>query len=74
MANQRITTLAVVDHGSVVGMIELADVLVARRRHAEEETRREQVTRLVPEWVPLPPLVPQAVERLERLTFRKPRR
>jgi H+/Cl- antiporter ClcA len=72
MANQRITTLAVLEQGNVVGMIELSDVLVARRRHAEEETRREQVTRLVPEWVPLPPLVPQAVERLERLTFRKP--
>ncbi|HUS32792.1 MAG TPA: chloride channel protein [Kofleriaceae bacterium] len=73
MANHRVTTLSVVDGGTQIGVIELEDVLVARRRHAEEETRREQVTPLVPGWIPLPPLVPQAVDRLERLSFRRKR-
>ncbi|MGE0872447.1 MAG: chloride channel protein [Kofleriaceae bacterium] len=58
MANLRITTLRVVDSsGTPVGVIDLEDVLVARRRHLEEETRRERVAPL-PAWVPLPSWVP----------------
>jgi hypothetical protein len=71
MATHRVTTLPVVEAGQQIGFVTLEDVLVARRRHAEEETRREQVRPMLPEWLPLPPLVPEAVDRLERLTFRK---
>jgi len=40
-----------------VGTILLEDVLVARRRHLEEETRREAI-RPLPRWMPLPPWMP----------------
>jgi CBS-domain-containing membrane protein len=58
MAKLGVTTLRVVDTtGNTVGSIVLEDVLVARRRHLEEETRREAI-RPLPSWVPLPPWAP----------------
>jgi chloride channel protein, CIC family len=55
MAIERVTTLAVVDDtGTEIGTLELEDVLVARRRHLEEETRRERYAGFVPEWLPSP--------------------
>jgi len=58
MAAAKVTTLRVVDaEGINVGTIELADVLVARRRHLEEETRRERFAP-IPRWVPIPKWVP----------------
>ena len=58
MANLRVTSLTVVDdRKTVVGVIELENVLVARRRHLEEETRRELVAPL-PSWVPLQSWIP----------------
>jgi chloride channel protein, CIC family len=67
MARLEVTRMRVVDdHKAVVGTIHLEDVLAARRRHLEEETRREAVAPL-PRWVPLPrwlPLVdPRANDR-----------
>ncbi len=63
MAKLGITRLGVVDReGQRVGMIELEDVLVARRRHLEEETRREHVAPL-PSWVPLPRWMPLVAPR-----------
>jgi H+/Cl- antiporter ClcA len=58
MATLRVTTLHVVDADQhVLGAIDLEDVLVARRRHLEEETRRERFAS-IPKWVPLPSWVP----------------
>src|SRR6185503_6147472 len=58
MAHLGITTLRVVDdEGVPLGSIVLEDVLAARRRHLEEETRREAI-RPLPAWVPLPPWMP----------------
>jgi len=63
MAKLGITRLGVVDReGQRVGMIELEDVLVARRRHLEEETRREHIAPL-PSWVPLPRWMPLVAPR-----------
>ena len=58
MAHFGVTSMRVVDDDhQVVGTILLEDVLVARRRHLEEETRRESI-RPLPRWVPLPGWVP----------------
>ncbi|HEU0035214.1 MAG TPA: chloride channel protein [Kofleriaceae bacterium] len=58
MAKLGVTTLRVVDAAGVpAGTIILEDVLVARRRHLEEETRREAIHPL-PSWVPVPQWVP----------------
>jgi H+/Cl- antiporter ClcA len=58
MASVHVTTLRVVDgQNNTVGVIDLEDVLVARRRHSEEETRRENFAPL-PRWVPIPKWVP----------------
>ncbi len=58
MAKLGVTTLPVLDSSaSLVGVIVLEDVLAARRRHLEEETRREAI-RPLPSWVPLPPWMP----------------
>ncbi len=58
MASAQVTTLRVVDGDGInVGTIELADVLVARKRHLEEETRRERIAP-IPRWVPIPKWVP----------------
>lgn len=61
MAKLGVTSLRVLDgQGALTGTIVLEDVLAARRRHLEEETRREAI-RPLPSWVPLPrwmPLVP----------------
>jgi len=58
MAKLNVTTLRVVDaDGTPVGTVRLADVLVARKRHLEEETRRERVKPL-PKWIPLQQWVP----------------
>jgi CIC family chloride channel protein len=48
MAEQRVYQLLVVDRedGSHQGIVALEDVLAARRRHLEEETRRERPLRL----------------------------
>ena len=60
MATAHVTTLRVLDaERNVVGQIDLEDVLVARRRHLEEETRRERFAPLpLPSWVPIPKWVP----------------
>ncbi len=60
MASAHATALRVHDAGgNVVGQIDLEDVLVARRRHLEEETRRERFAPLpIPKWVPIPGWVP----------------
>jgi CIC family chloride channel protein len=58
MAKMHATMLAVADDtGSVIGSLHLEDVLHARRRHLEEETRRENFAPL-PRWVPLPKWLP----------------
>jgi hypothetical protein len=58
MAKQGVTSMTVFDaQEQPVGTIVLADVLAARRRHLEEETRREAI-RPLPRWVPLPPWMP----------------
>ena len=58
MAQMRVTTLRVCEaDGRAVGTIVLEDVLVARRRHLEEETRREYIAPL-PSWVPIPRWMP----------------
>jgi hypothetical protein len=58
MASAQVTTLRVIDAASnLVGAIDLEDVLVARRRHVEEETRRERFAPL-PRWIPIPRWVP----------------
>ncbi len=58
MAQLGVTALPVVDDESnVIGTILLEDVLAARRRHLEEETRREAIHPL-PSWVPLPKWMP----------------
>lgn len=58
MARLQMTQLRVIDaEGLDVGTIHLEDVLVARRRHLEEETRRE-VAAPLPPWVPLPRWMP----------------
>jgi H+/Cl- antiporter ClcA len=58
MAKHGVTTMPVFDaQEHAVGTIVLADVLAARRRHLEEETRREAI-RPLPRWVPLPPWMP----------------
>jgi CIC family chloride channel protein len=58
MAKLGVTQLPVVDaSGATVGTIHLEDVLVARRRHLEEETRRERIAPL-PSWVPVPHWMP----------------
>jgi H+/Cl- antiporter ClcA len=58
MATAHLTTLRVVDaEANVVGLIDLQDVLVARRRHLEEETRRERFG-AIPSWMPIPRWVP----------------
>ena len=58
MAKLGVTTMRVLDVEQVaVGTIVLEDVLVARRRHLEEETRREAI-RPLPRWVPLPQWIP----------------
>lgn len=58
MAAGHVTILRVLDAGGdVVGAIDLEDVLVARRRHLEEETRRERFSQL-PSWIPIPRWVP----------------
>ena len=60
MASLRVTTMTVVEGTQPVGLIELEDVLFARRRHLEEETRRDRVP-LIPEW--LPQFVPEGVRQ-----------
>jgi CBS domain-containing protein len=57
MAKHGVTSLPVITGQGAVGMLHLEDVLVARKRHLEEETRREAVAPL-PRWVPLPQWVP----------------
>jgi chloride channel protein, CIC family len=58
MAHLGVTALRVVDGGNEqVGTIVLEDVLAARRRHLEEETRREAI-RPLPRWMPLPQWIP----------------
>ncbi|HEY5952634.1 MAG TPA: chloride channel protein [Kofleriaceae bacterium] len=58
MAKLGVTTLRVVDaQQHTVGAIVLEDVLAARRRHLEEETRREAIMPL-PKWMPLPQWIP----------------
>jgi CBS domain containing-hemolysin-like protein len=58
MAKLGVTTMSVVDENqNPVGTVLLEDVLAARRRHLEEETRREAISPL-PRWVPLPQWVP----------------
>ncbi len=58
MAKLGVTTMSVVDENqNPVGTLLLEDVLAARRRHLEEETRREAISPL-PRWVPLPQWVP----------------
>jgi chloride channel protein, CIC family len=58
MAQLGVTKLRVVDaERQPVGTIVLEDVLVARKRHLEEETRREAI-RPLPRWMPLPPWMP----------------
>lgn len=58
MAVLHLTALAVVDaEGALVGSVHLEDVLAARRRHLEEETRREAVAPL-PRWMPIPRWLP----------------
>ena len=58
MATADVTVLPIVDDGgSFLGEVALADVLKARRRHLEEETRRERVydvPRLIPQLLRVP--------------------
>lgn len=55
MASAEVTVLPIVDEdGCFLGEVALADVLKARRRHLEEETRRERVIavhRLIPPFL-----------------------
>ena len=58
MAKHGVISLRVLNAQSQpVGTIVLEDVLGARRRHLEEETRREAI-RPLPAWVPIPQWVP----------------
>jgi H+/Cl- antiporter ClcA len=57
MAVNGVTAMAVISDEGPVGVVHLEDVLVARKRHLEEETRREAV-RPIPGWVPLPQWIP----------------
>ena len=60
MARLEVTILPVVDRdGWFLGEIALGDVLKARLRHLEEETRRERVLPVhkLTGWIPLPPFM-----------------